>query len=65
MKSLIFVLLFSAQAFALFAQANRHPVIWITEEERPRILNLIEQHPWASDVVSQLHERKAVLPHTR
>lgn len=51
---LLFVLI---QSSTLFTQANRHPVIWVTEEERPRILNLIQEHQWARNIVVQLHER--------
>ena len=41
----------------LKAQSLKHPVIWITAEERPLVLEHIEKYDWAKSMVKQLHER--------
>ncbi|RXP59382.1 hypothetical protein EC396_05640 [Lutibacter sp. HS1-25] len=40
-----------------FAQSLKHPVIWVTAEERAGILENVEKYDWAKDLVNQLHER--------
>ena len=39
------------------AQSLKHPVIWVTNEERPQILENIKKYDWAKSIVNQLHER--------
>lgn len=39
----------------LSAQSLQHPVIWVTQEEKGRILNLVEQYDWAKIIVDDLH----------
>ena len=41
----------------LKAQSLKHPVIWVTEEERPQILQSIQKYDWAKSIVNQLHDR--------
>ncbi|SOE19841.1 Por secretion system C-terminal sorting domain-containing protein [Spirosomataceae bacterium TFI 002] len=36
-----------------FSQSQKHPVIYATEEERPRILELIDRQDWAKSIVTQ------------
>lgn len=42
---------------SLQAQSLKHPVIWVTSEERPHILDNIEKYDWAKSIVNQLHEQ--------
>lgn len=39
------------------AQSLKHPVIWVTNEERPQILENIKKYDWAKSIVNQLHQR--------
>ncbi len=41
----------------LEAQTGKHPIIWVTEDEREDILDKIEKYDWAKDVLEQLHTR--------
>ena len=41
----------------LKAQSLKHPIIWVTNDERPQILENIKKYDWAKSIVSQLHER--------
>lgn len=36
-----------------FSQSQKHPVIYATDEERPRILELIDKQDWAKSIVTQ------------
>ncbi len=38
------------------AQTLKHPVIWVTTEERPKILADIAKYAWAKSISDQLHE---------
>ncbi|WP_200979928.1 hypothetical protein [Echinicola sp. 20G] len=55
-KSIIFLLL-SLWVSVVKAQSLQHPTIWITQEEREKVLNLIENYDWAESIVDQLHHR--------
>ena len=59
-KSIILKILIIVQ-IVLFqsvqAQSLKHPVIWVTEDEREAILDKIENYDWAKSIVNQLHER--------
>lgn len=37
------------------AQSLKHPLIWVTEDDKPRILENIEKYDWARSMVNQLH----------
>lgn len=37
------------------SQSLQHPIIYITNEERPALLEKIENYSWAQNLVSQLH----------
>ncbi|WP_418262537.1 hypothetical protein [Flavobacterium faecale] len=39
------------------AQSLKHPVIWVTQEERPKVLADIEKYDWAKSISDQLHEQ--------
>jgi len=41
----------------LIAQSLKHPVIWVTNEERPQILENIKKYDWAKSILDQLHQR--------
>ena len=45
-------LILSASAVA---QSLKHPVIYVTNDEKPQIIALIEQNSWAQSLVNQLH----------
>lgn len=34
----------------------QHPVIWATDNDKPKIMELIEQYDWAQSIVSQMHD---------
>ncbi len=55
LKQLLFLLICCAPFCK--AQSLKHPVIWITAEERPLILDHIHKYDWAKSIVNQLHER--------
>ncbi|MDP5228873.1 MAG: hypothetical protein NWQ38_00665 [Cellulophaga sp.] len=38
------------------AQSLEHPVIMVTQDEKDKILALIENHDWAQQIVDQLHD---------
>ncbi|MFD0835681.1 hypothetical protein ACFQ0I_07905 [Mariniflexile aquimaris] len=52
-----FVLINLILMSSTYAQSLKHPVIWVTEEEREGILENIEKYDWAKDILDQLHER--------
>lgn len=59
-KSIILKLLIIFQIVLfqpLQAQSLKHPVIWVTEDEREVVLDKIETYDWAKSIVDQLHER--------
>ncbi|WPR70155.1 hypothetical protein SLW70_09345 [Flavobacterium sp. NG2] len=39
------------------AQSLQHPAIWVTNEERPQILEKIKKYDWAKSMLNQLHQR--------
>ncbi|WP_084062467.1 hypothetical protein [Cellulophaga tyrosinoxydans] len=39
------------------AQSLKHPVIWVTEDERVDILDKIDKYVWAKSIVNQLHNK--------
>lgn len=39
------------------AQSLKHPVIWVTEDERVDILDKIDKYDWAKSIVNQLHTK--------
>ena len=39
------------------AQSLKHPVIWVTEDERVDILDKIDKYDWAKSIVNQLHNK--------
>jgi hypothetical protein len=39
-----------------FAQSEKHPIIWITEEEREQVIANTEKYDWAKSILGQLHE---------
>lgn len=41
----------------LSAQSLKHPIIWVTEDERADILDKIENYDWAKSILNQLHNR--------
>ena len=55
LKNLIFAIGFMVAAKA-HAQSLQHPIIYITDAERPNLLKTIKTHNWASHIVAQLHE---------
>ena len=55
LKFIAFIAIFCLQSVC--AQASKHPIIWVTEEERPLILEKIDKYDWAKSMVNQLHER--------
>lgn len=52
-----FVLMNLILMSSTYAQSLKHPVIWVTAEEREGILENIEKYDWAKDILDQLHER--------
>jgi hypothetical protein len=46
--------LFLLKVVFLSAQSLEHPVIWTTPEEKPEVLSKIQNHSWASAIVSQV-----------
>ena len=42
---------------SLKAQSLQHPVIWVTNAERPQIVENIKKYDWAKSIVDQLHQR--------
>lgn len=60
LKKLITLFLGSFCCFVtinLKAQSLKHPVIWVTNEDRPQILENIKKYDWAKSIVNQLHQR--------
>lgn len=62
------LIFFSFCYFVIFqslkAQSLKHPVIWVTNQERPQILENIKKYEWAKSIVNQLHDRvDGVLKH--
>ena len=60
MKKLILMLFISISCTVTtssIAQSLNHPMIWVTTEERPQILENIKKYDWAKSIVNQLHER--------
>ena len=56
------VLIYSISIYCLLtvnlkAQSLKHPVIWVTDEERPQVLENIKKYDWAKSIDNQLHER--------
>lgn len=41
----------------LQAQSLKHPVIWVTEDDRVDILDKIDKYDWAKSISNQLHNR--------
>lgn len=39
----------------IIAQSLKHPIIWVTSEERPKILADIEKYDWAKSISDLLH----------
>lgn len=39
------------------AQSLKHPVIWVTEDERASILDKIDTYDWAKSILNQLHQQ--------
>lgn len=53
---LLFFILFGLNQFnGLKAQSLAHPTIWITQEERDDVLELISKYDWAKSMFDQLH----------
>ncbi len=46
---------FALSSVLLSAQSLQHPVIWTTSDEREQVLKLIDQEPWAKQLVDQVH----------
>ncbi|WP_298338672.1 T9SS type A sorting domain-containing protein [uncultured Algibacter sp.] len=53
MKKILFGL-FLVKVLFLSAQSLEHPIIWTTAAEKPAILDKIQNHEWASTIVSQV-----------
>ncbi len=51
---LLFTIAICVNVFAI-AQSLKHPVIWVTQEEKVQIIENIETYDWAQSIVEQLH----------
>lgn len=51
-----FILFILMQGY-VFGQSLKHPVIWVTEEDKPKILENIAKYEWAKSIKKQLEER--------
>ncbi len=54
MKHVAYILAF-AFTILINAQTMKHPAIYVTAEQRPQILHLIENYSWAKTIKTQLH----------
>ncbi|TBN02964.1 T9SS type A sorting domain-containing protein [Hyunsoonleella flava] len=50
----IIVLLMMFKVFFLVGQSLEHPIIWTTSAEKSEVLSKIQNHSWASTIVSQV-----------
>lgn len=55
-SSLSIILVFILSSQFSVSQSIKHPVIWVTQDEKPHILKLIEEYDWAKSMLNDLHD---------
>lgn len=50
------ILVFICSSQLGVSQSLKHPVIWVTQDEKQHILKLIEEYDWAKSMLNDLHD---------